>query len=78
MQALMKATPDDAALLIVGDIDQQPSVGPGQVLADIIGSGVVPVKVLILQGLRRVAKSSLGLQSSLAAPSTLISKINGL
>ena len=32
MQALMKATPDDAALLIVGDIDQLPSVGPGQVL----------------------------------------------
>ncbi len=38
MQALMKATPDDAALLIVGDIVQLPSVGPGQVLADIIGS----------------------------------------
>src|SRR6202040_4365041 len=43
MQALMKATPDDAALLIVGDIDQLPSVGPGQVLADIIDSGAVPV-----------------------------------
>ena len=43
MQALMKATPDNAALLIVGDIDQLPSVGPGQVLADIIGSGAVPV-----------------------------------
>src|SRR5208337_249780 len=42
MQALMKATPDNAALLIVGDIDQLPSVGPGQVLADIIGSGVLP------------------------------------
>ena len=34
MQALMKAVPDKAALLIVGDIDQLPSVGPGQVLAD--------------------------------------------
>jgi exodeoxyribonuclease V alpha subunit len=33
MQALVKAIPDDAALLIVGDIDQLPSVGPGQVLA---------------------------------------------
>ena len=43
MQALMKAAPDRVALLIVGDIDQLPSVGPGQVLADIIGSGVVPV-----------------------------------
>jgi exodeoxyribonuclease V alpha subunit len=35
MQALMKAVPDKAAVLIVGDIDQLPSVGPGQVLADI-------------------------------------------
>ena len=43
MQALVKAIPDYAALLIVGDIDQLPSVGPGQVLADIIGSGAVPV-----------------------------------
>ena len=43
MQALLKAVPDDAALLIVGDIDQLPSVGPGQVLADIIASGAVPV-----------------------------------
>jgi exodeoxyribonuclease V alpha subunit len=43
MQALMKAVPDEAALLIVGDIDQLPSVGPGQVLADIITSGAVPV-----------------------------------
>ncbi|EDP62032.1 Helicase RecD/TraA [alpha proteobacterium BAL199] len=32
MQALMRAVPDKAALLIVGDIDQLPSVGPGQVL----------------------------------------------
>ena len=46
MQALMKAAPDKAALLIVGDIDQLPSVGPGQVLADIISSGVVPVQHL--------------------------------
>jgi exodeoxyribonuclease V alpha subunit len=43
MQALVKAVPDCSALLIVGDIDQLPSVGPGQVLADIISSGAVPV-----------------------------------
>ena len=36
MQALLRAVPEKAALLIVGDIDQLPSVGPGQVLADII------------------------------------------
>jgi len=29
MQALLRAVPDKAALLIVGDIDQLPSVGPG-------------------------------------------------
>jgi exodeoxyribonuclease V alpha subunit len=43
MYALTRALPDKAALLLVGDIDQLPSVGPGQVLGDIIESGVVPV-----------------------------------
>ncbi|MCX4195494.1 AAA family ATPase [Methylobacterium organophilum] len=43
MNALTKAVPDQAALLLVGDVDQLPSVGPGQVLADVIGSGAVPV-----------------------------------
>ena len=37
----MKAVPDDAALLIVGDIDQLPSVGPEQVLAAVIATGAV-------------------------------------
>lgn len=39
---LLAAMPDHAALIIVGDVDQLPSVGPGAVLADIIDSGVVP------------------------------------
>ena len=56
MQALMKAVPDDAALLIVGDIDQLPSVGPGQVLADVIASGVVPV-VRLTDVFRQAAQS---------------------
>jgi exodeoxyribonuclease V alpha subunit len=43
MYALTRALPDKAALLLVGDIDQLPSVGPGQVLGDIINSGTVPV-----------------------------------
>lgn len=43
MHALLRALPDRAALLLVGDIDQLPSVGPGQVLADAIGSGALPV-----------------------------------
>src|SRR5215210_3833718 len=43
MNALLKAVPERAALLLVGDVDQLPSVGPGQVLADIIGSGRLPI-----------------------------------
>ena len=56
MQALLKAVPDNSALLIVGDIDQLPSVGPGQVLADIIASGAVPV-VRLTEIFRQAAQS---------------------
>ena len=56
MQSLLKAVPDHAALLIVGDIDQLPSVGPGQVLADMIDSGAVPV-VRLTEVFRQAAKS---------------------
>ena len=41
MRALLRALPEGAALLLVGDVDQLPSVGPGQVLADVIASGAV-------------------------------------
>lgn len=43
MDALLQALPDDAQLLLMGDVDQLPSVGAGNVLADLILSGVVPV-----------------------------------
>ena len=43
MASLLRAVPDHAAVILVGDVDQLPSVGPGQVLADIIASGIVPV-----------------------------------
>src|SRR4051812_3846350 len=56
MQALVRAVPDPAALLIVGDIDQLPSVGPGQVLADIIASGAVPV-IRLTEIFRQAAES---------------------
>jgi len=56
MHALLKAVPDRAALLIVGDIDQLPSVGPGQVLADVIASGAVPV-VRLTEVFRQAAQS---------------------
>ena len=43
MASVLQALPPHAALLIVGDVDQLPSVGPGQVLADLIGCGQLPV-----------------------------------
>ncbi len=43
MNNLVKAIPNGAHLLLVGDIDQLPSVGAGNVLGDIVNSRVVPV-----------------------------------
>ena len=56
MRSLLAAVPDEAALLIVGDVDQLPSVGPGQVLADVIVSGAVPV-VRLTEVFRQAARS---------------------
>jgi len=56
MRALLMALPDASALLLVGDVDQLPSVGPGQVLADVIGSGAVPV-VRLTEVFRQAAQS---------------------
>jgi exodeoxyribonuclease V alpha subunit len=56
MHALLKAVPERAALLVVGDVDQLPSVGPGQILADMITSGAVPV-VRLTEVFRQSAQS---------------------
>ncbi|MFC5356726.1 ATP-dependent RecD-like DNA helicase [Azospirillum himalayense] len=56
MNALLRAVPGRAALLLVGDVDQLPSVGPGQVLGDVIGSGAVPV-VRLTEIFRQAATS---------------------
>ncbi len=40
--ALVRAIPSGARLVLVGDVDQLPSVGPGSVLRDAIQSGVIP------------------------------------
>ena len=56
MRALLRALPDRAALLLVGDVDQLPSVGPGRVLADVIESGAVPV-VRLTEVHRQAARS---------------------
>ena len=41
--ALLQGLPDAARLVLVGDVEQLPSVGPGWVLGDLIDSGVLPV-----------------------------------
>jgi exodeoxyribonuclease V alpha subunit len=56
MHVLLKAVPDQAALILVGDVDQLPSVGPGQVLADVIRSAAVPV-VRLTEVFRQAAES---------------------
>ncbi|HXG12407.1 MAG TPA: ATP-dependent RecD-like DNA helicase [Gemmataceae bacterium] len=43
MNQLLRAVPPGTCLVLVGDVDQLPSVGPGTVLADIIASKTVPV-----------------------------------
>jgi len=56
MNSLLKAMPETMGLVLVGDIDQLPSVGAGNVLRDIIDSGVVPV--IRLTRIFRQAQSS--------------------
>ncbi|KHK01666.1 SF1B family DNA helicase RecD2 [Desulfovibrio sp. TomC] len=43
MHHLLKAIPKPATLILVGDVDQLPSVGAGNVLKDVIASGAIPV-----------------------------------
>ncbi len=54
--SLLKAVPPEAQVVFVGDVDQLPSVGPGNVLRDLIDSGSVPVARLT-QVFRQAAES---------------------
>jgi exodeoxyribonuclease V alpha subunit len=56
MQHLLRALPDHAHLLLVGDVDQLPSVGPGTVLRSLIESGVITV-VRLTEVFRQAAHS---------------------
>jgi len=56
MYALLRALPKASGLIMVGDVDQLPSVGPGNVLRDLIDSGVVPV-VRLTEVFRQAATS---------------------
>jgi len=57
MHYLLKAVPPGATLILVGDVNQLPSVGAGNVLKDIIDSGAVPV--VTLNEIFRQARESL-------------------
>jgi exodeoxyribonuclease V alpha subunit len=58
MYALLRALPKDVGLIIVGDVDQLPSVGPGNALRDLIESGAVPV-VRLTEVFRQPASSKI-------------------
>lgn len=54
--SLVKAIPSSAQVLLVGDIDQLPSVGPGMVLRDLIASETLPI-VRLTEVFRQAAQS---------------------
>lgn len=58
MHSLLRAVPNHSGLILVGDVDQLPSVGPGTVLHDLIESGVVPT-VRLTEVFRQAADSQI-------------------
>ncbi len=58
MNSLLKAVAIGTKLILVGDVDQLPSVGPGNVLKDIINSGCIPV-VKLEKIFRQAAESEI-------------------
>ncbi|WP_432842127.1 SF1B family DNA helicase RecD2 [Dactylosporangium sp. CA-092794] len=53
---LVKAVPDGAHLLLVGDVDQLPSVGAGEVLRDVLGAETIP-RIRLTKIFRQAAQS---------------------
>ena len=70
MYHLVKAAPVGATFILVGDVNQLPSVGPGNVLRDVIASGVVPV-VELLEVFRQAAQSDIICNAHLINKGTL-------
>jgi len=58
MYALLRSLPKKSGLIMVGDVDELPSVGPGNALRDLIDSGVVPV-VRLTEVFRQAASSKI-------------------
>lgn len=55
-QALLRAITPGTRLILVGDVNQLPSVGPGQILRDVMESGAFPM--VVLQKIFRQAQES--------------------
>lgn len=58
MHSVLRAVPPQCRVILVGDVDQLPSVGPGNVLMDIIASNIVPV-VRLQTVFRQAAESGI-------------------
>ena len=58
MQGLLAALRDDCRLILVGDPDQLPSVGPGNLFSDLIRSGAIPM-VRLTEIFRQAAESAI-------------------
>jgi len=58
MHSLLKAVSEKTAIIIIGDVDQLPSVGPGTVLADLIESAQFPT-VKLTEIFRQAAQSKI-------------------
>ena len=62
MQHFLEAVPDGCHVILVGDVDQLPAVGPGSVLKDILRSGAVPT-VCLTDIFRQSGESSIVLNA---------------
>ena len=62
MQHFLEAVPDGCHVILVGDVDQLPAVGPGSVLKDILRSGTVPT-VCLTDIFRQSGESSIVLNA---------------
>lgn len=62
MSYFLQAVPDGCRVVLVGDVDQLPAVGPGSVLKDIIRSGVIPV-VRLTEVFRQAGESMIVLNA---------------
>ncbi len=75
MASLLEAIGPDASLVLIGDVDQLPSIGPGNVLADLIDSGAVPV-VRLAEIYRQAAGSNIVLNAMKIRKGTMPDWVN--